>query len=102
MPLPALVATYLTALVGSTYDGVTIKQALQMDSGVEWNEDSDDMKDTSIPLTYPHENSMVEQRFRMVEGANALPRAAQPVSRFNYNHLENCLLGWLVENVTGL
>ena len=94
--------TYLPALIGSAYDGVTIKQALQMDSRVEWNEDSYDMKDTNIPLTCLHENSMVEQRFRMLEGANALPRAAQPGSKFNYNTLETCRLGWLVENVTGL
>jgi hypothetical protein len=91
---------YLPALIGSAYDGVTIKDALQMASGVEWDESSYDFADMSKPLNYLWENSVVRQRYRFVEGANALPRAAEPGTKYNYNTLETCLLGWLVENAS--
>ena len=37
--LDAAVTDYLPILAGSAYEGVTIRHALQMASGVEWNED---------------------------------------------------------------
>ena len=92
---------YLPALIGSAYDGVTIKDALQMASGVEWDESSYDFRDMSMPLARHWEMSMVQHRYRYVEGANELPRAHAPGTNFSYNTLETCLLGWLVENATG-
>ena len=92
---------YLPGLIGSAYDGVSIKDALQMSSGVEWDEAAYDFSDMSLPLTRHWEYSMVQHRYRYVEGANELPRAHEPGTRYNYNTLETCLLGWLVENATG-
>lgn len=92
---------YLPALVGSAYDGVTIKDALQMSSGVEWDESSYDFSDMSKPINYHWEQSIVQHRYRYVEGANGLSRAHEPGSKYNYNTLETCLLGWLIENATG-
>lgn len=92
---------YLPGLIGSAYDGVSIKDALQMSSGVEWDELSYDFTDLSKPLNYHWEHSLVQQRYRFVEGANGLPRAFEPGTKYNYNTLETCLLGWLVENTTG-
>ena len=92
---------YLPALIGSAYDGVTIKDALQMASGVEWDESSYDFTDMSMPLPRHWEMSMVQHRYRYVEGANELPRVHEPGTHYNYNTLETCLLGWLVENATG-
>src|SRR5262249_38651276 len=37
--LDDLVTTYIPQLVGSAYDGVTLRQLLTMSSGVKWNED---------------------------------------------------------------
>jgi CubicO group peptidase (beta-lactamase class C family) len=92
---------YLPGLIGSAYDGVTIKDALQMASGVEWNESSYDFSDMAMPLPRHWEMSMVQHRYRYVEGANELPRVHEPGTHYNYNTLETCLLGWLVENATG-
>jgi hypothetical protein len=91
---------YLPALVGSAYEGVSIRDALQMASGVEWNEESYSFSDLSIPLNRGWEYSIVQHRHRFVEGANELPRAFPPGEKFNYNTLETCILGWLIENAT--
>jgi len=91
---------YLPALIGSAYDGVSIKDALQMSSGVEWDESSYDFADMSKPLNYNWEYSMVRQQYRFVEGANSLPRIHEPGTHYNYNTMESSLLGWLVENAT--
>lgn len=91
---------YLPSLTGSAYDGVTIKDALQMSSGVDWDESSYDWDDLSKPLNRNWNRSLVEQRYRFVEGANELPRAAAAGEKYNYNTLESCILGWLVETVS--
>lgn len=41
---------YLPALIGSAYDGVSIRDALQMLSGVAWNEEEYNWSDTSAVL----------------------------------------------------
>jgi len=91
---------YLPALKGSAYDGVTIRDALQMSSGVEWNEESYDFSDLSKPLNRGWEYSVIQHQYRFVEGANELPRAHAPGEKYNYNTLETCILGWLVETAT--
>jgi CubicO group peptidase (beta-lactamase class C family) len=91
---------YLPSLTGSAYDGVSIRDALQMSSGVEWNEQSYAFSDLSLPLNQGWEYSIVQHRYRFVEGANELPRAYPPGEKFNYNTLESCILGWLLENAT--
>ena len=91
---------YLPALVGSAYDGVTIRDALQMLSGVEWDEASYDWEDETKPLIQLWKGAMVENRYRFVEGANTLPRAHPPGTKYNYNTLDSSILGWLVETVT--
>ncbi len=91
---------YLPALVGSAYDGVTIRQTLEMASGVAWDEESYDWSDTSKPLVRNWLGAYVEQRYRLVEGANALPRAHPPGEHFNYSTMDASILGWLVENAS--
>jgi len=90
---------YLPGLIGSAYEDVSIKEALQMSSGVAWDEGYD-FSDLEAPLAYHMENAMVQQRYRIVEAANSLTRAHPPGSKYNYNTLETCILGWLVETAT--
>ena len=45
-----LLTRYLPSLVGSAYEGVTIKDALQMVSGVEWDESTYEWSDLTKPL----------------------------------------------------
>ena len=91
---------YLPSLLGSAYEGVSIKHALQMTSGVRWDESSYDFGDLSKPLAKQWENSIIQHRYRFIEGANSLVRETEPGSIFNYSTMESSILGWLIENAT--
>lgn len=91
---------YLPSLRNSAYEGVTIRDALQMASGVEWDEYSYDWDDLTKPLNRHWRRAYVEQRYRFVEAANEPPRAVPPGEKYNYNTLETSILGWLIETVT--
>jgi len=92
------VTDYLPELRGSAYEGVTIRNLLQMTSGVKWDE------------TYTDPTS---DRRRMLEVQNAqkpggilelmakLPRAAEPGTRWNYSTGETQVVGALVRAAVG-
>ena len=89
-----LVTDYLPLLGGTSYEGVTIRDALTMSSGVAWNEDyRDPESDVSreIGLT-------ALERLRYL---SAHPRFAEPGERFNYNTGETHLVGSLVRAAIG-
>jgi len=92
---------YLPALIGSVYFGVTIKDALQMISGVIFEGESFNLDDNSIPFTKAHNESIVEHRYRFVEAANGLKKRQPAGEKFDYNTMNTAILGWLVENSTG-
>jgi CubicO group peptidase (beta-lactamase class C family) len=87
------VADYLPELKGSAYDGVSIRNLIEMASGVKWDE------------TYTDPSS---DRRRMLEIQNSrkpggtlelmasLPRAALPGMRWNYSTGETLVVGALV------
>ena len=93
---------HLPSLTGSAYDGITFRDALQMVSGVEWDESAYDWTDESQPLVRLWNHSYVEQRYRFVEGANTLRRAHPPGQLYNYNTMETSLLGWALENAVNM
>ncbi len=92
------VTRYLPELKGSAYDGVSVRNLLQMASGVQWNE------------TYTDPAS---DRRKMLEVQNAqtpgavlklmaqLPRAAAPGTRWNYSTGETHVAGALVRAAVG-
>lgn len=92
------IINYLPQLKGSAYDGVSVRNLLQMASGVKWNE------------TYTDPSS---DRRRMLEVQNAqtpggvldlmskLPRAAAPGTRWNYSTGETHVAGALVRAAVG-
>lgn len=90
------VSTYLPELAGSAFDGVRLKDVLQMSSGAAWNED------------YSDPNSDIN-KFRLAgtgEGSfNAIPPTLKPErapGTFNrYNSAETQVLGMLLVAVTG-
>ncbi len=93
------VTQYIPELVGSAYDGVTVRQIATMTSGVAWNED------------YTDQNSDVAQmnRFVVEYGPDAivaqmktLEREAEPGEKWVYKTGETNLIGLLVENAVGL
>jgi CubicO group peptidase (beta-lactamase class C family) len=92
------VTQYIPGLAGSAYEGVTVKQLATMTSGVKWNED------------YTDPNSDVAQMARfvtqfgpeaIVAQMKALPREAEPGTKWVYKTGETNLIGVLVENAVG-
>jgi len=89
------ITTYLPVLAGSAYQGVTVRNLLQMASGVKWDE------------TYTNPAS---DRRRMLEAQLAgkpgsilqlmgtLPRAGQPGTLWNYNTGETQVVGELIHS----
>ncbi|MEO1786275.1 MAG: serine hydrolase [Pseudomonadota bacterium] len=86
---------YLPELRGTAYDGVTIRQALQMSSGVTF--DVDGGSDTVALLT----DSAITGKRSAFEIAMDYPRGAEPGTVFNYNTAETQVLLELVRRVTG-
>lgn len=92
------VTRHIPGLAGSAYDGVTVRQVATMTSGVKWNEDYSD----------PNSDVAQTQSFVIEHGANAivaqmkaLPREAEPGTKWVYKTGETNLIGVLVENAVG-
>lgn len=91
---------YLPSLVGSAYENVSIKDALQMLTGVSDREPDEEWKDKTVTFVKCHQDSIVEHRYRFVEGANGQTRDCPPGTKFNYSSMTTAILGWLVETTT--
>jgi CubicO group peptidase (beta-lactamase class C family) len=92
------VTTYIPELVGSAYEGVSVRQLITMTSGVKWNEnytdpDSDVAKE-GLTVIEPGVNPVVSYMRR-------LPREAPPGSKFSYKTGETDLAGILLSNAVG-
>ncbi|HAT1645712.1 TPA: serine hydrolase [Raoultella planticola] len=92
------VTNYLPQMKGTAYDGVTVRQLLQMTSGVQWNED------------YRDPTSDFSAMFKCIEEGKAnciigvmskLPRAATPGTRFNYKTGETHMEGEVLSAALG-
>jgi CubicO group peptidase (beta-lactamase class C family) len=90
------VTQYVPSLIGSAYDGVRIKDVLQMSSGAAWNEDYND-PDSDI------------NRFGRIfalggslnDFAATLKRDNEPGTFNRYNSTDTQVLGMLLVNATG-
>ena len=92
------VARYLPRFEGTAYDGVTVRQLLMMASGVAWNETyTDPASDRRRML----EAQIGQQPGAILDLMAALPRAAEPGTRWNYSTGETQLVGALVQAATG-
>lgn len=93
-----LVTKYVPELKGSGYDGVTIRQVLNMSTGVKWNENYLDRdSDTNFivrSLAERHSGSLLEHQ-------KGLPRAWAPDSKFDYNSGNTHILGVIISRATG-
>jgi len=88
------IVKYVPELKGTGYDGVTIRQALMMRSGVDWNERYDFGKES--PMQQLHNAAIVENRIRFTEPALHAARAHPPGEVFNYSTLETGVLGLVI------
>src|SRR5688572_29200338 len=89
------IVKYVPELAASGYDGVTIRQALLMRSGTDWNERYDFGKES--PMQRLHDAAVVENRIRFVEPALQSKRLHPPGETFNYSTVETAVLGWVIE-----
>jgi CubicO group peptidase (beta-lactamase class C family) len=87
------VVDYLPQLKGGGYDETTIRNILQMASGVRWNEDYDDP--TSDVAQSPTGTLPLFGYMRQ------LPREAVPGDKFNYNTGETNIAGALLRAAIG-
>jgi CubicO group peptidase (beta-lactamase class C family) len=93
-----LVVSYLPRFKNTAYDGVTVRQVLQMTSGVAWNETyTDPTSDRRRML----EAQIGQQPGAILDLMGALPRAAEPGTVWNYSTGETHVAGALVEAATG-
>jgi CubicO group peptidase (beta-lactamase class C family) len=88
---------YLPELKGGAYNGVTIRQTLQMKSGVAYEERYDGAPSIASDS---HELALMQNVRRFVEPALTIGRAHAPGTVFEYKTLDTAVLGWLVERVT--
>lgn len=91
---------YVPELKGSGYEGVTIRQILQMRSGIDYEERYDFGAHPSFAGKL-HEQAIVLNKMRFAAGALETKRKEAPGSRFNYSTLNTMVLGWILENATG-
>lgn len=92
------IVNYLPRFKGSAYDGVTVRNLLQMSSGVAWNETyTDPTSDRRRML----EAQIGQQPGAILELMASLPRAAEPGTLWNYSTGETQVAGALVRAATG-
>jgi CubicO group peptidase (beta-lactamase class C family) len=77
-------------LLGRAYDRVTLRQVLQMSSGVRWIETYLDPQSDRRKML---ELQVREQPGLVIDYLRTLARVAEPGTRFNYNTAETFLLG---------
>jgi CubicO group peptidase (beta-lactamase class C family) len=92
------VTTYLPALKGTSYEGVSIKHVLQMSSGVGWNEDYTDAKSDVAQIGAV---AAAGGSLGLVKYMGARPRVARPGEKFNYNTGETHLVGAIIRAAVG-
>jgi len=93
------ITRYLPELKGGGYEGVTIKQILQMRSGVDY-EERYDFANPGIAARN-HENALVKNVVRFADAARNIKRKHAPGEVFEYKTLDTAVLGWLLERVSG-
>ena len=86
------VTKYLPQLAGGGYDGVSIRNVLQMSSGVAWNEDYADPKS---------DVNNTPGGLALYDYMRDLEREGKPGEKFNYNTGETNLAGAILRSALG-
>jgi CubicO group peptidase (beta-lactamase class C family) len=89
------VTQYVPQLLGSAYEGVSIRDLLTMSSGVRWNEAYTDPASDRRRLL---EAQIAQRPGAALELMKRLPRAAPPGTVNNYNTGETLIAGEVVHN----
>jgi CubicO group peptidase (beta-lactamase class C family) len=93
------ITSYLPELESGGYNGVTIRQILQMRSGVDY-EERYDFGNPGVAARN-HEHALVLNVARFADPARTIKRKNAPGSVWEYKTLDTAVLGWLIERVSG-
>ena len=95
------VIDYLPDWTGSAYANITIRDLLEMRSGIAWLEVYEFGSDTQ--LTEVHDNALVAYNYRWCDYArDRSEKAEEPGSVFNYSTLDTSVLGCVLEAAIGM
>jgi CubicO group peptidase (beta-lactamase class C family) len=92
------VVRWVPALAGTAYDGVTLRQLLQMTSGVAWSSDLADISSNTYQLSAIDKAGGLDALLRYLGG---LPRAAEPGTKFTYNTADADVAAAVLRAATG-
>jgi CubicO group peptidase (beta-lactamase class C family) len=90
------VTDYVPSLGGSAYEGVRIKDLLQMSSGARWNEDYSDPQSDIMRFIHTFGTGASLNEF-----TSTLVRAREPGTHNYYNSMDTQALGMLLVAATG-
>jgi CubicO group peptidase (beta-lactamase class C family) len=90
------VTTYVPQLKNSAYDGVKIKDVLQMSSGVKFNEDYDDFFSDINKMGF-----WIAMNYDLTDFIKTLKRDKEPGTEHNYISVDTQVLGMILREVTG-
>ena len=91
---------YLPELADGGYRGVTVRQILQMRSGVDYEERYDFANPGIAAMN--HISALIKNASRFVDPARTIRRKAAPGTLFEYKTLDTAVLGLLLERVSGM
>jgi CubicO group peptidase (beta-lactamase class C family) len=91
---------YVPELKSGGYGDATIRQILQMRSGVDYEERYDFGANPSLAATI-HTRAIVRNEMRFADPAMTIGKKTAPGSTFNYATLDTAVLGWILERATG-
>lgn len=89
---------YLPILKGGSYEHVSVRQLLQMTSGVHWDETHTDPNSERRKVL---ELQIAQQPGAILDFMASLPRVAEPGAHWNYSTGETHVVGELVRAATG-
>ena len=91
---------YLPELKTGGYAGVTIKQILQMRSGVYRNENYNNLRDQEQIRRGTPNSALRDNLYRYTDAARTIERRWEPGRHYHYMNLDTTVLGWLIERVS--
>ncbi len=91
------VTKYVPALKGGGYEGVSVRNVIQMASGVKWDETYTDPKSDRRKML---EIQLQQKPGSILAFMSSLPKAGAPGTIWNYNTGETFVVGAIVEGAT--
>lgn len=89
------VVKYVPELKGTAYDGVRLKDVLEMSSGVRWNEDYADLKSDIV------QSVVAILLGSQDEFTKDVPREFEPGTYNRYSSIDTHVVGWVLRGATG-